>query len=135
MWDKFLDFFCLEIFGPKVFEIYKSGAYMEDVEPRANGVRPAPWVRPHEIKIWCITKSATLFGSQNARHLPSWQNDFLQYATKALLKFYWALADAHEEGAEFSQGVRKGPRGEAMAIVSTKIAALNPLSQLFRPVE
>ena len=129
LWDSFLNFLCLELFGVEVFDYYRAGkGTLEEVGPKDTPVEME--LADHEVKLWQMADAVSAYVLDNKFHLTTGRLGFLMDASAALRRLFWALARSHEESFRFETlEVRKGgPKG--VRLVNGGGAPSNPILEI-----
>jgi hypothetical protein len=131
LWDSFLNFLGLELFGPEVYDLYAAGANtLEDPAPGENPL-PDHLLADFEWKIFRIAEAARAYVQAEKFNLSFGRAGYLERAAHALSKLFWAMATARPQLFDLALGVRKGgPKG--IQLVELTAPKENPLLKLMK---
>jgi hypothetical protein len=130
LWDNFLNFLCLELLGPEVYDCYQRGANTLP-DPGPNEPPIADQLADFEWKVLRIAEAAKAYIQAEKFSLTIGRAEYLRRTASALSKLFWAMAAGHSSLFELGLGVRKGgPRG--MQLVELTPSDENPLLKLLQ---
>jgi hypothetical protein len=131
LWDRFLDFLCLDLFGPDIYALYAKGANtLEDPGPSENPL-PDDMLADFEWKIFRIAEAARAYAQAEKFNLSLGRAGYLDRAAHALSKLFWAMTAARPRLFDLALGVRKGgPRG--IRLVELTAPKENPLLKIMK---
>ena len=128
LWDSFLNFLCLELLGPEIYDCYQRGANtLQDPGPSEA---PFPdQLADFEWKILQIAEAAKAYVQAEKFNLSIGRAEYLGRTAHALSKLFWAVTTGHPKLFGLGLGVRKGgPR--KMQLVELTPSNENPLLKL-----
>ena len=131
LWDSFLNFLCLELFGPEIYDSYAKGTNtLEDPAPGENPL-PDDMLADFEWKIFRIAEAARAYAQAEKFNLSLGRAGYLERAAHALSKLFWAMTATRPQLFDLALGIRKGgPRG--IRLVELTVPKENPLLKLMK---
>ncbi len=131
LWDKFLDFLCLELFGPEIYAFYSKGANtLEDLVPGENPL-PDQLLADFEWKVFRIADAARAYIQAEKFNLSLGRAGYIEKAAQALSKLFWAMTMVHPQLFDLALGVRRGgPSG--LRLVELTAGKENPLLKFMK---
>lgn len=132
LWDSFLNFLCLELFGVEVFDYYRAGkGTLEPVGEKETVLDIN--LDEHIVKLYLIADAAAAFVLDKKFHLTTGRLAFLLEAVRAVRTLFWALARNNEEGTRNEiLEIRKGGRKGILLIRGTPPA--NPFVEILKTI-
>ncbi len=111
LWDSCLNFLCLEVFGPEIYDWYARGSNTLE-EPGLNeNPLPDHLLAEFEWKVFRISEAARAYVQAEKFNLSLGRAGYLERAVLALSKLFWTMTSGRSELFDLSLGVRKGGPG------------------------
>ena len=131
LWDSFLNFLCLEVFGPEIYDFYAKGANtLEDPGPNEDPL-PDHLLADFEWKIFRIADAARAYIQAEKFNLSFGRAGYLERAAQALSKLFWAMTAGRPQLFDLALGVRKGG-SRGIQLVELSSAQENPLRTIMK---
>ena len=130
LWDSFLDFLCLELLGPEIYDCYQRGANILQ-DPGPNEAPLPNQLADFEWKILQIAEAAKAYVLAEKFNLSIGRAEYLGRTAQALSKLFWAMTSAHPKLFDLVLGVRKGG-ARGMQLVELTPSNENPLLKLLK---
>ena len=132
LWDSFLNFLCLEVFGVEVFDYYRAGRGTLEEVGEKDKVAGVP-LADRDVKLWRIADAASAYILDKKFFLTTGRLNYLLEANSAIRKLFWALV-RNNEAAHKSDvlEVRKGGPQGVLLVCGTPSA--NPLIEILSKI-